>query len=104
MARTPKNTPVPEDPAAASAEVTAPAPETTGTADAAIDPGAAPGTPDGAVAAGGPSLITVVGPAKGRWRAGWHFGPTATVIPADQLTEAQIAALNADPELTVITS
>jgi len=46
--------------------------------------------------------ITVRGPAKGRWRAGRHFTPEPTVIPLTDLTEDQVAALDADPELTVL--
>ncbi len=49
----------------------------------------------------GPSL-TVKGPAKGRWRAGRHFGPEVVTIPARDLSESQIEALLGDPELVVI--
>ncbi len=44
----------------------------------------------------------VTGPAKGRWRAGRHFGPEPVVIPASELTEAQARALADDPELTMM--
>lgn len=47
-----------------------------------------------------PSLI-ITGPKRGRWRAGRHFGPQAVTIPLTDLTEAEIAALRADPALTV---
>lgn len=46
--------------------------------------------------------IKVVGPAKGRWRIGRHFGPEPVVIPLNELTEAQMAALTADPELNCV--
>lgn len=46
--------------------------------------------------------ITVVGPAKGRWRAGRHFTPEATVIALEDLLEGQLEAITADPELTVV--
>ena len=47
-------------------------------------------------------VVTIKGPAKGRWRAGRHFGPDIVTIPAGELTEAQIEALMDDPELSVI--
>lgn len=47
-----------------------------------------------------PSLI-ITGPKRGRWRAGRHFGPQAVTIPVADLTETEIAALRADPVLTV---
>ena len=43
--------------------------------------------------------LKVTGPAKGRWRAGRKFGPEAVVIPAPELTEAEVEALVNDPEL-----
>lgn len=55
------------------------------------------GQPD---APAGPALI-ITGPKRGRWRAGRHFGPQAVTIPLTDLTEAEIAALRADPALTV---
>ncbi len=45
--------------------------------------------------------IVVIGPAKGRWRIGRHFGPGETRIPLADLTEAEIDALRADPALVV---
>lgn len=44
-------------------------------------------------------VLTVVGPAKGRWRARRHFGPAETRIPVADLTAEEIAAIQADPEL-----
>ena len=46
--------------------------------------------------------LHVAGPAKGRWRCGWHFGPEATVLEIADLTEDEIGMLMADPELTVV--
>lgn len=39
-----------------------------------------------------------------RWRAARKFGPTPVLIPASELTEAQIAALHGDPLLVVVTA
>jgi hypothetical protein len=46
--------------------------------------------------------VVVIGPQKGRWRIGRHFGPGETYIAASELNETQIAALQADAELVVI--
>ena len=43
--------------------------------------------------------IQVRGPARGFWRAGHHFGPDWTTIPLDELTEAQLVAIRAEPRL-----
>lgn len=48
-----------------------------------------------------PTQLHVTGPAKGRWRIGIWFGPEVTVLEIADLTEGQIEALAADPELTV---
>lgn len=45
-------------------------------------------------------VLTVTGPAKGRWRAGRKFGPEPTAISASELTEAECQAIVDDPELT----
>lgn len=47
-------------------------------------------------------VLTIKGPAKGRWRAGRHFGPEAVRIATRDLTDAEISALAGDPELTVV--
>lgn len=47
------------------------------------------------------NCIRVFGPAKGRWRIGRKFGPEATFIPWDELSDEDRAALAADPELMV---
>ena len=48
----------------------------------------------------GTSLI-ITGPKRGRWRGGRHFGPQPVTIPLTDLTGDEIAALRADPALTV---
>lgn len=45
--------------------------------------------------------VLVTGPAKGRWRIGRKFGPEPVSIPAQELTEPQLRALDEDPELTI---
>lgn len=45
--------------------------------------------------------VIVVGPKRGRWRAGRRFGPEETRIPLEELTEDDKAALVADPLLIV---
>ncbi len=44
-------------------------------------------------------VVRVVGPAKGRWRAGRHFTPEPVDIPASDLTAEDMQRLFADPEL-----
>lgn len=46
--------------------------------------------------------VVVTGPARGRWRAGRHFGPEPVVIPAAELTEDEARALSDDPQLTFV--
>ncbi len=46
-------------------------------------------------------VITVVGPGKGRRRAGRRFGPEPKLIPVDEITADQAAALMDDPLLVV---
>lgn len=47
-------------------------------------------------------VARVKGPAKGRWRAGRHFGPEEVVLTEDDISAEQLAAIQADPELTVV--
>lgn len=54
-----------------------------------------------AEAAGAGQTLRVIGPKKGRWRAGRHFGAEPVSIPLADLSEAEIAALESDPVLTV---
>jgi 2-keto-4-pentenoate hydratase len=44
-------------------------------------------------------FLVVVGPAKGRRRAGRPFGPTPERIAIADLSEDEILAIEADPEL-----
>ena len=44
-------------------------------------------------------VVVVTGPAKGRWRIGRKFGPEPVEIPASELNEPQLRALDDDPEL-----
>ncbi len=83
------------DPAKGTPQV---APETTGAAVAA----AAPVDPTLKTRAAKGLVLRVSGPAKGRWRAGRHFGPDAVDIPVADLSEDEIARLKADPELIVV--
>lgn len=102
MARKPatEDTQAPAQPVDASAGV--PAPETDRPGNGAEQAGtheANPAAPGGTAPSGGPFTVTVVGPAKGRWRAGRHFGPAPQLIAVADLTEAELAAIMADPEL-----
>lgn len=44
-------------------------------------------------------VVRVIGPAKGRWRAGRHFGPAPVEIPIEDLSDVQIELMKGDPEL-----
>ena len=45
--------------------------------------------------------LIVVGPRRGRWRAGRKFTPEPTIVPLVDLTEDEHAAIETDPELKV---
>lgn len=47
-------------------------------------------------------VYEIKGPKKGRRRAGRHFGIEPVMIPADELTEDDLEALEADPLITVV--
>lgn len=47
------------------------------------------------------SIVVVIGPAKGRWRAGRHFTAEPTKIRINELSETDLVALQADPVLNV---
>lgn len=47
-----------------------------------------------------PSLV-VIGPRRGRRRAGRQFGPEPVTIPLAELSDDEIAAIKGDPALTV---
>lgn len=46
-------------------------------------------------------VLTVIGPRKGRWRAGRHFSPEPVKIPLAELSDDEIAMLAGDPKLTL---
>lgn len=48
-----------------------------------------------------PGVLVVTGPKRGRWRAGWHFGPEPRRLPLAELTEDERAAIEGDPALAV---
>lgn len=80
--------------------------DATGAAQEAASAGTAPEAPAPGVVTEekrGPEgwTVRVTGPAKGRWRAGRKFGPEAVAIAADELTDADMEKLMADPELKV---
>jgi len=83
-------------------------PAATGAASAGVKDGtpADPPQEDGAPAepaiTPGLAAIEVHGPARGRWRAGRHFGPEAVVLDLANLSEAELALIRADPLLVVI--
>jgi hypothetical protein len=47
------------------------------------------------------SVVTVIGPKRGRWRGGRRFGREPVNIPHDQLSEAELEQLCSDPVLAV---
>ncbi|MDF2232178.1 hypothetical protein P2H44_06390 [Albimonas sp. CAU 1670] len=61
------------------------------------------GAPEPAIQDDEPSglEVVVVGPKRGRWRAGRHFGAEPVRIPEEELSEDDKAALLADPVLIV---
>lgn len=70
----------------------------------AVPPGKPTGgtTPAGSLASEippGPVLV-VTGPKRGRWRAGRLFGPVPTRLSVALVTDAERAAIEADPALT----
>ncbi|MBW4984743.1 hypothetical protein KZZ07_19560 [Mameliella sp. CS4] len=46
-------------------------------------------------------VLTVIGPKRGRWRAGRHFSPEPVKIPLAELSDDEIAMLANDPKLTL---
>lgn len=46
-------------------------------------------------------VLTVIGPKRGRWRAGRHFSPEPVKIPLAELSAEEIAMLEGDPKLTL---
>ncbi|MES2754884.1 MAG: HI1506-related protein [Pseudomonadota bacterium] len=78
-------------------------------ATVAAAPAAAPATPPAPIPSAPPAPsraakrpgISVVGPRVGRRRAGFAFGAEPTRIALTDLDETQLAAIVADPTLTV---
>lgn len=66
-------------------------------------PAAAEGLDGTSAATSKPLVVVVTGPRKGRWRAGRHFTAEPVTIPAEDLSEDEIAALLGDPRLSVET-
>ncbi|WP_226557860.1 HI1506-related protein [Salipiger thiooxidans] len=77
-----------------------PAPADTATAGT---PAAAEGLDGASAATSNPLVVVVTGPKRGRWRAGRHFTAEPVTIPAEDLSEDEIAALLGDPRLSVET-
>ncbi len=46
--------------------------------------------------------IRVIGPRRGRWRAGRHFTPEPVTIDVDDLSEAELDAILDDPVLQAV--
>ncbi|AUC54244.1 hypothetical protein CDO87_14135 [Sagittula sp. P11] len=45
--------------------------------------------------------LVIIGPKKGRWRAGRHFTPTPTIVLVSELAEAEREMIEGDPKLVV---
>ncbi|MFG5381042.1 hypothetical protein [Yoonia sp. R2-816] len=110
-------------PGESSADAVAPGAADAAAQDGAVQPGAATGATEATGAApqdtppathategtqsGVPSelasgvVVRIVGPKKGRWRAGRHFGKQPVDVPIDDLDNAARVALIADPTLTL---
>ena len=97
----PDGTPDPDDtPAPDETAPDTPADYVATAAEAASAPVVAisPVTPPPVPTAG---MLIVKGPARGRWRAGRHFGPEPVEIAVADLSDAGIALLEGDPLLTL---
>lgn len=102
----PENGPEAQAPATASAQ---PAlgnegPQTEAAGDIqALAAEAAPSAEQTAPVHRGPpgKTVVVIGPARGRWRIGRHFGQEPVAIAADEISETQFDLLMDDPELAV---
>ena len=97
MAKTPK--PKPETVEQAPADAVQPEAR----AVEAVDAPASSGTETVAVQTGDGATETllVTGPKSGRRRAGLQFGPEPVTLLVDELTEGDLAAIEADPLLRV---
>ena len=88
--------------AEARAKETPPPPAASPAATGAAPAGVKDGAPADPAITPGLAVIEVHGPARGRWRAGRHFGPEAVVLELAQLSEAELALIRADPLLVVV--
>lgn len=88
--------------AEARAKETPPSPAASPAATGAAPAGVKDGTPAEPTTPPGLSVIEVHGPARGRWRAGRHFGPEPVVLDLAALSEAELALIRADPLLVVV--
>lgn len=98
----------PEEPKAAASAVTPAAEASLAAVVSAVEapPPAAeapaqPPSPAAPPSDGAPGVLVVTGPKRGRWRAGWHFGPEPRRLPLAEMTEDERAAIEGDPALTV---
>ena len=95
--------PVPPQEPVTTGAASAPAPVSAATAAEAAAAPVDPSLEDDHSDRRGPEgyVVVVTGPAKGRWRIGRKFGPEPVTIPAPDLTEPEMRALDDDPELTL---
>ncbi|GEM_PF-1748439 len=72
--------------------------------ETAVDEGAAASTaapdPEKEPEETGPHYI-IIGPKRGRWRAGMHFTSAPTAIRVEDLHKDELAAIKQDPALTI---
>ncbi len=45
--------------------------------------------------------LVIIGPKKGRWRAGRHFTPTPTIVLVSELADGEREMIEGDPKLVV---
>lgn len=90
------------DAAPATEPTTAPV-ATEALGQAVADTGTGATSPSAAADEPKSATLVITGPKQGRWRAKRHFGAEPVSIPANELTEEEIALLKGDPALTVRT-
>lgn len=104
--QTPKNSSVPDagadkpqelQPAIVGGDTSSPADNQTPPESGAVVPPEAPLPAEEQPAAS----VVVIGPPQGRWRCGRKFGKEPVTLPAADLSEDELAALQADPHLSV---
>lgn len=88
--------------AVAKAAASTPEPDPAGDKPPPAEPPADQPKGRGAEAEGAPGIAVTTAAPRGRWRAGREFPRGATVtIALDELSDEQLAAIRADPVLTV---